>query len=122
MIEAREQWLIDAQAVRKLREEARAALESGEIAGIAAGMIQKHILERLNLWDRDGEKFEGGMRQVEIIDELIRVSELYSRMDDRYLRGIAAGVNIALEALLKQENAPQPTKAMRDIKNSTRPL
>ncbi len=55
------------------------------------------------------------MRQVEIIDELIRVSELYSRMDDRYLRGIAAGVNIALEALLKQENAPQPTKAMRDI-------
>ncbi|HIR13215.1 MAG TPA: hypothetical protein IAB31_04750 [Candidatus Choladousia intestinavium] len=62
------------------------------------------------------------MRQVEIIDELIRVSELYSRMDDRYLRGIAAGVNIALEALLKQENAPQPTKAMRDIKNSTRLL
>lgn len=62
------------------------------------------------------------MRQVEIIDELIRVSELYSRMDDRYLRGIAAGVNIALEALLKQENAPQPTKAMRDIENSTRPL
>ena len=55
------------------------------------------------------------MRQVEIIDELIRVSELYSRMDDRYLRGIAAGVNRALEALLKQENAPQPTKAMRDI-------
>ena len=55
------------------------------------------------------------MRQVEIIDELIRVSELYSRMDDRYLRGIAAGVNMALEALLKQENAPQPTKAMRDI-------
>ena len=55
------------------------------------------------------------MRQEEIIDELIRVSELYSRMDDRYLRGIAAGVNIALEALLKQENAPQPTKAMRDI-------
>lgn len=55
------------------------------------------------------------MRQVEIIDELIRVSELYSRMDDRYLCGIAAGVNIALEALLKQENAPQPTKAMRDI-------
>lgn len=55
------------------------------------------------------------MRQVEIIDELIRVSELYSRMDDRYLRGIAAGVNIALEALLKQENAPQPTKAMRGI-------
>ena len=55
------------------------------------------------------------MRQVEIIDELIRISELYSRMDDRYLRGIAAGVNIALEALLKQENAPQPTKAMRDI-------
>ena len=55
------------------------------------------------------------MRQVEIIDELIRVSELYSRMDDRYLRGIAAGVNIALDALLRQENAPQPTKAMRDI-------
>ncbi len=62
MIEAREQWLIDAQAVRKLREETRAALESGEIAGIAAGVIQKHILERLNLWDRDGEKFEGGMK------------------------------------------------------------
>ena len=55
------------------------------------------------------------MRQVEIIDELIRISELYSRMDDRYLRGIAAGVNIALDALLRQENAPQPTKAMRDI-------
>ena len=55
------------------------------------------------------------MRQVEIIDELIRVSELYSRMDDRYLRGIAAGVSIALDALLRQENAPQPTKAMRDI-------
>ena len=54
------------------------------------------------------------MRQVEIIDELIRVSELYSRMDDRYLRGIAAGINIALEALLKQENVPQQTKAMRD--------
>lgn len=55
------------------------------------------------------------MRQAEIIDELIRISELYSRMDDRYLRGIAAGVSIALDALLRQENAPQPTKAMRDI-------
>ena len=47
------------------------------------------------------------------IDELLRVSDLYSHMDDRYLRGIAAGINIALEAILKQENAPQPTKAMR---------
>ena len=47
------------------------------------------------------------------IDELLRVSGLYSHMDDRYLRGIAAGINIALEAILKQENAPQPTKAMR---------
>ena len=62
MIEAKEQWLIDAQTVRKLREETKAALESGEIAGISAGMIQKHTLERLNLWDRDGEKFEGGMK------------------------------------------------------------
>ncbi|HIR13214.1 MAG TPA: hypothetical protein IAB31_04745 [Candidatus Choladousia intestinavium] len=62
MIEAKEQWLIDAQTVRKLREETKAALESGEIAGIAAGVIQKHTLERLNLWDRDGEKFEGGMK------------------------------------------------------------
>ena len=62
MIEAKEQWLIDAQAVRKLRKETKAALESGEIAGIAAGMIQKHTLERLNLWDRYGEKFEGGMK------------------------------------------------------------
>ena len=49
------------------------------------------------------------------IDELLRVSDLYSHMDDRYLRGIAAGINIALEAILKQENAPQPTKAMRDM-------
>ena len=55
------------------------------------------------------------MRQVEMIDELLRVSRLYSHMDDRYLRGIAAGINIAIEALLKQENAPQPTKAMRDM-------
>lgn len=47
------------------------------------------------------------------IDELLRISDLYSHMDDRYLRGIAAGINIALEAILKQENAPQPTKAMR---------
>lgn len=62
MIEAKEQWLIDAQTVRKLREETRAALESGEIVGIAAGVIQKHTLERLNLWDRNGEKFEGGMK------------------------------------------------------------
>ena len=62
MIEAKEQWLIDAQTVRKLRKETKAALESGEIAEIAAGMIQKHTLERLNLWDRDGEKFEGGMK------------------------------------------------------------
>lgn len=54
------------------------------------------------------------MRQAEMIDELLRVSRLYSHMDDRYLRGIAAGINIAIEALLKQENAPQPTKAMRD--------
>ena len=58
MIEAREQWVVDAQAVRKLREETRVALESGEIAGIAAGMIQKHTLERLGLWDRDGEKLQ----------------------------------------------------------------
>lgn len=72
MIEAKEQWLIDAQIVRKLREETKAALESSEIAGITVGMIQKHTLERLNLWDRDGEK-------------------------------------------LQIENAPQPTKAMRDI-------
>ena len=62
MIEAKEQWLIDAQIVRKLREETKAALKSGEIAGISAGMIQKHTLERLNLWDQDGEKFEGGMK------------------------------------------------------------
>ena len=62
MIEAREQWLIDAQAVRELREETRAALESGEIAGIAAGMIQKRALERLSLWDQEGEKFGGGMK------------------------------------------------------------
>lgn len=72
MIEAKEQWLIDEQAVRKLREETRVALESGEISGIAVGMIQKRTLERLSLWDRDGEK-------------------------------------------LQIENAPQPTKAMRDI-------
>lgn len=47
------------------------------------------------------------------IDELLRVSDLYSHMDDRYMRGIAAGIDIALEAILKQENAPQPIKAMR---------
>lgn len=54
------------------------------------------------------------MRQAEMIDELLRVSDLYSHIDDRFLRGIAAGIDIALEAILKQENVPQPTKAMRD--------
>ena len=62
------------------------------------------------------------MRQAEMVDELLRVSGLYSHMDDRYLRGIAAGINIALEALLKQENVPQPTKAMRDIENNSKDI
>ena len=62
------------------------------------------------------------MRQAEMVDELLRVSGLYSHMDDRYLRGIAAGINIAIEALLKQENVPQPTKAMRDIENNSKDI
>lgn len=71
MIEAREQWLVDAQTVRELREKARAALDSDEIPLIAIGMVQKYTLRQLGLWDQDGEK-------------------------------------------LQLENAPQPTKAMRD--------
>ena len=57
MIEAREQWLVDAQTVRELREKARAALDSDEIPLIAIGMVQKYTLRQLGLWDQDGERF-----------------------------------------------------------------
>lgn len=59
MIEAREQWLVDAQAVRELREKARAALNSDEITMIAIGMVQKYTLRQLGLWDQDGERWKG---------------------------------------------------------------
>ena len=59
MIEAREQWLVDAQTVRELREKARAEINSDEITLIAVGMIQKATLQKLGLWDQDGEAWKG---------------------------------------------------------------
>ena len=59
MVEAKEQWLVDAQAVRELREKARAALNSDEIPMIAIGMVQKYTLRQLGLWDQDGERWKG---------------------------------------------------------------
>lgn len=59
MIEAKEQWLVDAQAVRELREKARAEINSDEITLIAVGMIQKALLQKLGLWEQDGEVWKG---------------------------------------------------------------
>lgn len=59
MIEAKEQWLVDAQTVRELREKARAEISSDEISLIAVGMIQKEALQKLGLWEQDGEVWKG---------------------------------------------------------------
>ena len=59
MIEAREQWLVDAQAVRELREKAKAEINSSEITLVAVGMIQKAALQKLGLWEQDGEVWKG---------------------------------------------------------------
>lgn len=57
-IEATEKWLVDAQAVKEIRGKIKDALDSDEFDRIAAAMIQKQVMQRLGLWDQDGEKLQ----------------------------------------------------------------